>query len=265
MMSTRGKKMTDSRVEGRFISYDTHGAMYGPGIRFVLSLQGCALRCKFCSNPDSWSMSGGNVTTVEDILAEIEPFVSYYKSSGGGITVTGGEPTLQAPFVAALFREAKRRFGLHTVLDTSGFCKISSLDASGLLDATDLVVLDLKQINEERHQSITTQSNKQIIRFACHLSNLGQKMWIRHILVPGETDFYQDLLELGQFMSTLENVEKLEIFPYHGLRINKWQPLKHPYTFQHVTTPTESDIERAYRLVEAGRKELEEYEKNAYK
>ncbi len=260
-MNIRQHFGSDAAVKGRIHSLDTFGTVDGPGIRFVLFMQGCALRCQFCHNPDSWDTAAGDLTTVEEVLAEIEPFVSYYKRSGGGITVTGGEPTLQAPFVAALFREVKRRFGLHTALDTSGFCEPSHFDSSGLLEATDLVLLDLKQINKDRHVALTTQSNKRTIRFACHLSDEGKSMWIRHVLVPGVTDSYQDLLELGQFIGTLDHVQKLELLPYHRMGIYKWQQLKLPYPLEGISAPTEDQIERAYRLIDTGRQEASAYKR----
>lgn len=255
-MSMRHRPDNDASVKGRIHSLETFGTVDGPGIRFVLFMQGCALRCQFCHNPDSWDTGGGKPMTVEEVIAELEPYLTYYKNSGGGLTVTGGEPTLQAPFVAALFREVKKRFGLHTALDTSGFCEPSHADSTGLLEATDLVLLDLKQIHNARHEALTTQSNNRIIRFACHLSNLGQNMWIRHVLVPGYTDSYQDLVELGQFIGTLDHVEKLEILPYHRMGIYKWQQLGIPYPLEGVPTPTGKEVERAYRLIETGRGEV---------
>jgi len=191
--------------------------MDGPGIRFVLFLQGCALRCRFCHNPDTWDTSGGREMRVEDVVAEIEPYVNCYRRSGGGITVSGGEPTLQAPFVAALFREVKTRFGLHTAIDSSGFCEPAHAEHCGLLDATDLVLLDLKMMDSARHQDLTTQPNDRILRFARHLSDTGRTMWIRHVLIPGVTDSRDDLLALGRFMGTLAGVEKFELLPYHRM------------------------------------------------
>jgi len=254
-MSTSRHNHPDSETRGRIHSLDTFGTVDGPGIRFVLFMQSCALRCQFCHNPDSWDTAAGKPMDVEAVLAEIEPYVDYYRLSGGGITVTGGEPTLQAPFVAALLREVKSRFGLHTALDTSGFCEPSHADASGLLDAADLVLLDLKQMHNARHETLTGQSNERILRFARHLSDLGKSMWIRHVLIPGVTDGYQDLLELGRFVGTLRGVQKLELLPYHRMGVYKWQELDMPYPLAGVPTPTGQEVERARQIIEAGRAE----------
>lgn len=242
----------DAEAKGRVHSLETFGTVDGPGIRFVLFLQGCALRCQFCHNPDTWDTAAGKPMSVEGVLAEIEPYVNYYKLSGGGLTVTGGEPTLQAPFVAALFREAKRRFGLATALDSSGFCEPSHADASGLLEATDLVLLDLKQMNEARHEALTTRSNERILRFARHLSDRGGRMWIRHVLIPGVTDSYEDLHALGRFVGTLNGVEKLELLPYHRMGVYKWQQLGLEYPLEGVPTPTDRELARARGIIESG-------------
>ncbi|MHA7966277.1 pyruvate formate-lyase-activating protein [Paenibacillus sp. CAU 1782] len=243
----------DSEAKGRVHSLETFGTVDGPGIRFVLFLQGCALRCQFCHNPDTWDTSTGKVMTVESVIAEIEPYVNYFKMSGGGLTVTGGEPTLQAPFVAALFREVKKRFGLHTTLDSSGFCEPSHADASGLLEATDLVLLDLKQLNNERHTALTSQSNERILRFARHLSDKGKSIWIRHVLIPGVTDSYEDLHALGAFVGSLDGVEKVELLPYHRMGVYKWEELGLDYPLEGVLTPSDKEVERAREIIETGR------------
>ena len=247
----------DHAHKGRIHSVETFGTVDGPGIRFVLFMQGCALRCQFCHNPDSWDTAAGKQVNVEDMLAEIEPYVSYYSKSGGGLTVTGGEPTLQAPFVAALFREVKQRFGLHTTLDSSGFCDPAHAESTGLLDATDLVLLDIKQMNGTRHEALTSQPNDRILRFARHLSDRGSKMWIRHVLIPGVTDGYDDLLALGHFIGSLSGVEKFELLPYHRMGVYKWQELGIPYPLEGVQPPEEQEIARARRIVEQGRRESE--------
>ena len=238
-------------MKGRIHSMDTFGTVDGPGIRFVLFMQGCALRCQFCHNPDTWSMSGGTEVTVEEVLAEIEPYISYYQRSGGGITVTGGEPTLQAPFVARLFRECKRRWGLHTALDSSGFCDPGR--AVELLDATDLVLLDLKQMDAGRHKRLTGQRHDRIHRFARHLAEIGKPIWIRHVLIPGVTDDPKDLRLLGQFVSELGSVEKLELLPYHRMGVFKWQALGLDYPLEGVPEPEPEEVEQARAYIEEGR------------
>jgi len=238
-------------MKGRIHSIETFGTLDGPGIRFVLFMQGCAMQCQYCHNPDSWDTSAGREVEVEDILQEIEPYLHYYRSSGGGITVTGGEPTLQAAFVGRLFKEIKKRWGLHTTLDTSGFCEPSHL--KGLMENTDLVLLDLKQINPEKHLRLTSQSNERILSFAASLSRINKPVWIRHVLVPGLTDDYADLFELGRFIGGISNVEKIEILPYHRMGVYKWQQMNKAYPLDGVETPSEHAVERAREIIALGR------------
>ncbi|MDF2924937.1 MAG: hypothetical protein K0R57_3851 [Paenibacillaceae bacterium] len=237
-------------VTGRIHSLETFGTVDGPGIRFVLFMQGCALQCMYCHNPDSWNPSAGKPMTVEQVLSEIEPYLTYYEGSEGGLTVTGGEPTLQPIFVAQLFREVHARWKLHTALDTSGFNDASHLEE--LLAETDLVLLDLKQINREKHIKLTGQPNDRILKFARWLSDNGKKMWVRHVLVPGITDDEEDLLGLGRFIGTLQTVEKVEILPYHQMGVYKWEQLGKAYPLEGVPTPTEAEVARAKRLIELG-------------
>jgi pyruvate formate lyase activating enzyme len=247
----------DHTVTGRVHSIETFGTMDGPGIRFVLFLQGCALRCQYCHNPDTWDMSDGREMSVGEVLAEIEPYLDYYRQSGGGVTISGGEPTLQAPFVAALLREVKRRFGLHTAIDSSGFCDPARAEACGLLDAADLVLLDLKMMDSARHDDLTSQPNGRILRFARHLSDTGRRMWVRHVLIPGVTDRREELLALGRFVGTLRGVDKFELLPYHRMGVYKWRQLGMPYPLEGVREPTRREIERAKRIIGEGRREAE--------
>ncbi|MEK3912340.1 pyruvate formate-lyase-activating protein [Paenibacillus sp. FSL H7-0331] len=237
-------------MKGRIHSFDTFGTVDGPGIRFVLFMQGCALQCKYCHNPDSWEMNAGSQMEVEEILGEIEPYLEYYRRSGGGITVTGGEPTLQAAFVARLFSACKARWGLHTVLDTNGFCEPEH--AQELLKVTDLVLLDLKMINSDKHIALTAQPNDRIKRFAHYLNEIQKNIWIRHVLVPGFTDGYEDLSELGQFIGSLNNVNKLELLPYHRMGVYKWQQMGKEYLLEHCPTPTDQEVTRARDIIDLG-------------
>jgi pyruvate formate lyase activating enzyme len=238
-------------MKGRIHSIDTFGTVDGPGIRFVLFMQGCALQCQFCHNPDTWDTGAGKAVTVEDILNEIEPYLTYYRRSGGGITVTGGEPTLQAPFVAALFSECKKRWGLHTALDSSGFCDPEHVQ--GLIDVTDLVLLDLKQMNSDKHEKLTSQRNERIHKFALSLSKRNKPVWIRHVLIPSLTDDSEDLRALGAFIGGLQSVERMELLPYHQMGVYKWQQLGKVYPLEGIPVPTNAEIERANRLIEEGR------------
>ncbi|MEO2207075.1 pyruvate formate-lyase-activating protein [Paenibacillus pabuli] len=240
-------------VNGHIHSLETFGTVDGPGIRFVLFMQGCHLKCQYCHNPDTWALDGGRDMSVEEVLAEIEPYLTYYRSSGGGLTVSGGEPTLQAHFVGQVFKEVKQRWGLHTTLDSNGYNEPDRI--LDLLDHTDLVMLDLKHIDDEKHIKLTGKSNERTLRMARWLSDHGRKMWIRHVYVPGIHDDEQDLLNLGRYIGTLKGVEKFEILPYHQMGIYKWQGLGKVYPLDGVPSPTEEEVERAYRLIEQGRKE----------
>jgi len=234
-------------MKGRIHSIETFGTVDGPGIRFVLFMQGCALQCQYCHNPDTWDTGKGRIVEVQDIMNEIEPYLEYYRRSGGGITVTGGEPTLQAPFVAALFKEIKRRWNLHTAIDSSGFCDAGH--AKELMDVTDLVLLDLKHIDSEKHEALTSQPNERILHYAEWLSDIGKPVWIRHVLVPGLTDGLEDLAALGAFIRKLNNVKKFELLPYHRMGVYKWQELKREYPLEGVKEPTEREVQRALTII----------------
>ncbi|BFH61635.1 MULTISPECIES: pyruvate formate-lyase-activating protein [Paenibacillus] len=240
-------------IKGHIHSLETFGTVDGPGIRFVLFMQGCLLKCQYCHNPDTWALDEGKEMTVEEVLAEIEPYLTYYRSSGGGLTVSGGEPTLQSHFVAELFKEVKKRWNLHTTLDSNGFNEAERIHQ--LLEVTDLVLLDIKHIDDEKHIKLTGKSNERTLRTAQWLSEHGRKMWIRHVYVPGIHDQEEDLINLGRFIGTLKGVEKFEILPYHQMGIYKWEALGKEYPLQGVPSPTEEEVQRAYRLIEEGRKQ----------
>ncbi|MDP5272638.1 pyruvate formate-lyase-activating protein [Chengkuizengella axinellae] len=235
---------------GRIHSLDTFGTVDGPGIRFVLFMQGCALQCQYCHNRDTWDRDKGNAKKVEEILSEVEPYIHYYKSSKGGITITGGEPTLQAPFVKEVFEACKQKWNLHTALDTSGFNDPSRI--KDLFDVTDLLLLDIKQMDDDKHKKLTGQSNERILKVIQYASEMNKKMWIRHVLIPGITDDYSDLFELGKFIGKLKNVEKVEILPYHRMGVFKWQQLGYSYPLEGVRTPTDQELKRAIQIVDKG-------------
>lgn len=238
---------------GRIHSLETFGTVDGPGIRFILFMQGCALKCQYCHNRDTWDLKGGKEMTLEEALSEIEPYLNYYRSSGGGLTVSGGEPTLQGEFVKELFKAVKERWNLHTTLDTNGVNDPNKL--AELYDVTDLFLLDLKHINNEKHIDLVGVPNHRILETARWLSEHGKKMWIRHVFVPTKNDDEQDLLDLGRFIGTLNGVEKIDILPYHQMGIYKWEALGEKYPLEGVPSPTDEEVERAKRLIEQGRQE----------
>ncbi len=241
------------QVTGMIHSTESFGTVDGPGVRFVVFMQGCKMRCQYCHNPDTWEMETNMSTerTVDDVLNEALRFKGYWGDTGG-ITVSGGEAMLQIEFVTALFTEA-HKLGIHCTLDTCGFCYRPTAEYHKILDkllaVTDLVLLDLKEINPEQHKIVTRQPNKNILLFARYLSDKKVPVWIRHVLVPGLTDFDEDLIELGKFVETLDNVDKFEILPYHTLGEFKWRELGIPYTLEGVKPPTRERVANAKKLM----------------
>lgn len=232
---------------GRVHSIETFGTVDGPGIRFVVFMQGCPLKCLYCHNRDTWEINAGNETNVDDLVNEIKRYIPYMKSSGGGVTVSGGEPLVQAKFVTTLFKKLKN-FNIHTALDTAGSIPISP-DIEELLQYTDLVLLDIKHINDEKAKVLTGLSNKNNLDFAKYLDEHHIPVWIRQVLVPGYTDDENDLLDLKKFISTLSNVEKVEVLPYHDLGKFKWKELGFEYALETTRTANSEDLERTKKIL----------------
>ena len=228
-------------------SVETFGTVDGPGIRFVLFLQGCPLRCKYCHNRDTWDSSLGTKRTLEDILKEIKRYTPYFNTSHGGVTVSGGEPLLQAQFVTELFKEL-RKLNIHTALDTAGSIPMND-DIKELLKYTDLVLLDIKHINDEKAKDLTGLSNKNNLDFAKFLEANNIPVWIRQVLVPGYTDDENDLKELKKFIDSLSNVKRVELLPYHNLGEFKWQDFNEKYPLHNVEAPTKEQIQRAKEIL----------------
>lgn len=239
-------------ILGKVHSIETFGAVDGPGIRFVIFLKGCNMRCKYCHNPDTWFGSACETKTAEELISKALKYKTYWKKEGG-ITVSGGDPLVQIDFLIELFTLAKKH-GINTCIDTSGepFKEDSDyLDKMDkLLELTDLVILDLKEMNNQKHKWLTSRSNENILKFARYLSDKNKKMWIRHVLVPTITDDETDLVELKNFVHTLNNVEKFEILPYHSFGTFKYKELNQPYQLLDIKEPTEEEIKRAKRILE---------------
>lgn len=228
-------------------SFETFGAVDGPGIRFVIFTQGCNLKCKYCQNRDTWCHSGGTMYSVKDVLDKIERYKNYILPSGGGITVSGGEPLLHLEFLIALFKELKNR-EIPTAIDTSGVFYLTP-KIKELISLTDLFLLDIKCINDEICKDLTGVSNKKELEFARYLSDNGVHMWIRQVLVPGYTDKEEDLIELKDFLSTLKTVDKVEILPYHDMGKFKWLELGLEYPLEGVPVATPEDVDRAKKIL----------------
>ena len=223
-------------MTGYIHSIESFGSVDGPGVRFVVFFQGCPMRCRYCHNPDTWQPNTGMEMTVEQIMDRYRRNKEFYTS--GGITVTGGEPLLQIDFLTELFIRAKKE-NVHTCIDTSGITYrpdsavyMEKLDK--LMQYTDLILLDLKHIDEEKHIRLTKQSNKNILEFVKYLDRKNIPVWVRHVVVPTVTDdpVYWD--KLGRFMATVSNIKKLEILPYHTLGVKKYEELGIEYPLKGV-------------------------------
>ena len=240
-----------TQVIGRVHSIESFGSVDGPGLRYIIFLQGCHMRCKYCHNPETWSMEGGSLQTPQEAFDKAYRYRSYWKDKGG-ITVSGGEALLQIDFVIELFKIAHSK-GVNTTLDTSGnpFTLeepfISKFNE--LMKYTDLYMLDIKQINEDKHKDLTGWSNSNILQMAKYLSDNGKDMWIRNVLVPGFTDDEEDLLQLRDFVKSLKTVKRFEVLPYHTLGVFKWENLGIPYELGDVMPPTKEEIAHAEEIL----------------
>ena len=241
-------------ITGKIHSTESFGSVDGPGVRFVIFMQGCRLRCRYCHNPDTWSMDGGEELTAAQLLDSAERYRGYWGKEGG-ITVSGGEPLLQIDFLLDLFRNAKLR-GINTCIDTAGqpFTREPHFLSkfSELCRLTDLFIVDIKHINPQRHISLTGKDNANILDMLRYLSDSGRPVWIRHVLVPGLTDDDEMLRRTGEFISSLNNVQRVEVLPYHSFGAYKWQALGIPYSLAETLPPTKERVENAQRLLGCG-------------
>ena len=238
-------------MTGRIHSFESFGTVDGPGIRFVVFLQGCPLRCRYCHNPDTWG-AGGTEYTAEEIANRALKYKNYFGDKGG-VTVTGGEPLVQIDFVIELFTILKEK-GIHTCVDTSGITfnpdSQQSVDKhKALLKVSDLFLLDIKHIDEEACKKLTGHSNKNTLAFAKFLSENGKPVWIRQVLVPNITDDEQSLKRTRAFIDTLQTVEKIEVLPYHTMGTVKYEKLGLEYPLKGVEAPTKESVEKAKRIL----------------
>ena len=240
-------------LKGFVHSIESFGSVDGPGIRFLIFLQGCPMRCQFCHNPDSWAAGKGEEWSADELLDKAERFRSYWGDKGG-ITVSGGEALMQIDFLLELFEKAHQR-GINTCLDTSAqlftqkgqwFEKFERL-----MSFTDTVLLDIKHINDEEHRKLTRHSNKNILACARYLSDIHKPVWIRHVLIPGITDKDEYLEELHDFLATLSNIERIDVLPYHTMGIYKYEKLGIPYPLQGVEPPTSERVANAQSILSA--------------
>lgn len=237
----------DLRYYAKVHSVESFGTVDGPGIRFVLFLQGCHLQCKYCHNRDTWNMKGGSYKSLDEIFNKIINYKNYI-CPNGGVTITGGEPLLQAKFIFELFTKLKKE-NIHTCIDTSGMVALTE-DIKKVLSVTDLVLLDIKHIDNEKCKELVGFSNKLELDFAKYLSNNDIPIWIRQVLIPGYTDDEQDLLKLKDFIASLRTVQKVELLPYHSMGKFKWKKLGLKYDLEGVREATSEDIEKAKKVLE---------------
>lgn len=250
-------------MQGRIHSLESFGTVDGPGVRFVVFVQGCPMRCAYCHNPDTWEMNAGTLMEPEYIIEQYERNKSFYK--GGGITVTGGEPLMQIDFLIDLFTLAKEK-DIHTCIDSSGIAfnpdntaLMAKMDH--LMTLTDLVMLDIKHIDPKKHRELTSQPNKHILEFAAYLDKKQVPMWIRHVVVPGITDDDKYLFDLGYFIGQFSNLKALDVLPYHTMGEAKYKKLGMPYKLKGVPAMDKNTvIEKKQVILQGIRKRRAENE-----
>ena len=234
-------------MKGRIHSFESLGAVDGPGIRFIIFMQGCHLKCKYCQNRDTWDLKGGVEYETEDVLDKILRYKNYI-TPNGGVTISGGEPLLQVDFLIELFEKLKKE-KIHTCIDTSGSVALTD-KVKKLIDLTDLFLLDIKCINDDICKDLTGVSNKKELEFAKYLSDNNKKMWIRQVLIPQITDNENDLKELANYLKSLNGVEKFELLKYHDLGRFKWENLNLEYPLARYRTANEADVKRAKEIMQ---------------
>lgn len=239
---------------GYIHSTESFGSVDGPGVRFVIFTAGCPMRCQFCHNPDTWNMRAGEKVDSDELVEKAMHYRAYWKSDGG-ITVSGGEPLIQIDFLIELLKKFKAK-GVHTTIDTSGapftreepfFSKFEEL-----MKYTDLLLVDIKHIDIEKHIELTGVSNDNILDMMKYLSDIKKPVWIRHVLVPQRSDYDEYLIKMREFIDTLDNVEKIEVLPYHTFGVPKWEQLGMEYKLDGINPPTEERIINANKILRTG-------------
>ena len=241
---------------GKIHSFETFGTVDGPGIRFVVFMQGCNFRCKFCHNPDTWFKDAGNEWTADEIIKLVEKYRVYYEKSGGGITASGGEPLLQIEFVTELFKKAKES-GFSATLDTAGDIDISSKEDRQKLDEllkwTDLVLLDIKEIDEKKHIELTGKSNSNTLKVAEYLNEKKIPTVIRYVYIKGINDSEETLSKLKQLKNEYTNVIEIDVLGYHKMGEYKWKELGIKNEFENLLPPTNIEIDEIKKFLNSSK------------
>jgi pyruvate formate lyase activating enzyme len=237
-------------MTGRIHSIETAGMVDGPGIRYTVFLSGCPLRCLYCHNSDTWDYAAGQDMTVDELLADMEKYRTYMRSSGGGVTFTGGEPFGQAEFLLEILRVCRER-GIHTAVDTSGYHTNEQRGVvREILAHADMLLLDIKSANAEKHLSITGKPIEPTLEVLRLTSEMKLPVWIRHVVVPGLTDGENELAELGRLVSGYDNIEKIELLPFSKIGEHKWENVREKYTLTDTPPPSEADMARYRKIME---------------
>ena len=232
---------------GNIHSIETMGTLDGPGLRYVVFMQGCSLRCRYCHNPDTWDMDGGRRMSVEELVTDILLYRSFI-TNGGGVTISGGEPLKQPQFVLALVRSLKKE-GIHTAIDTAGSVPLTI--SRDVLKAADLILLDIKSLDDRQAFSLTGMGNANTLATLAYCQAIGKDVWLRHVLVPGWTLDEGRLTNLAQFLSSFSCIQTVELLPYHSMGAYKWEQLKMNYPLKDVKSPTVADLTMARSIFEA--------------
>ncbi|CAI3942166.1 Pyruvate-formate lyase-activating enzyme (PflA) (PDB:3CAN) [Commensalibacter communis] len=240
--------MSAELITGRIHSVESFGTVDGDGIRFIVFVQGCLMQCLYCHNPDALDIKGGKIVTVPELMKEIVTYKSFLQPNGGGVTASGGEAVLQAKFITELFKAAHQE-QLTTCLDTNGYVRDYNQGIIDLVNESDLVMLDLKQMNDDIHRKLTGISNQHAKRFAEYLHQQNQRTWIRYVIVPGWTDDDESAHLLGQFTKEMDNVERIEMLPFHQMGANKWKTLGKEYKLEGVEPPSAETLKRLQSIL----------------
>ncbi|NLM74602.1 MAG: pyruvate formate lyase-activating protein [Clostridiaceae bacterium] len=231
-------------MEGYIHSIETCGTLDGPGIRYVIFFQGCPLRCKFCHNPDTWKVNCGKKYTTSNVVEDILKYKNFIKS--GGVTLSGGEPLLQADFAAEILRLCKKH-RIHTAVDTSGAIPLNSCKHA--VDEADLIMLDIKSIDTYKCRNLTGKGNEDALKLLDYLEHTGKEAWIRHVVVPGITEDYDDIEEMAKYLSKYKVISRVEILPFHKMGEYKWKELNLKYELEDTLPPEKESIEKIKNIV----------------